>query len=243
MTGYLYKEFKLNIRLVLIFLLTYLFFSACPIFAVSESKDDDTIGQALTMILGVFCIFTFISAGCIQSGVFNGDDRKKWVYFVTSTPSGIKGQIGAKYLFTMLFVMFVVTLETLKLALAEEITGQTSGLSVLLAAMFYVQLFMRAVEYPLIVRFGAKMGSMVKITAVCVIILGVIIYALFGDTSVFASMDTFWERMFAFVGNPDKLKKLLLWTGIGALAVLPLYYISYRISVMLYLKGAENYAK
>lgn len=243
MTGYLYKEFKLNIRLVLLFLLTYIFFSVVPIFAITESKGDDTIGYTMTMILGVFCIFTFITAGCIQSGVFNGDDRKKWAYFVTSTPSGIKGQIGAKYLFTMLFCMFVVTLETLKLALAETISGQPSGLSVLIAAMFYVQLLMRAVEYPLIVRFGVKMGSMVKITAVCVVILGFIIYMLFGDTSAFASLDTFWERMFAFVGDPDKLKKLLLWTGICTLAVLPLYYISYRISVKLYLKGAENYAK
>ena len=243
MTGYLYKELKLTIRLVLLFLLTYLFFSIVPIFAVVDAKDDDTIGQTLTMILGVFCIFTFITAGCIQSGVFNGDDRKKWAYFVTSTPSGIKGQIGAKYLFTMLFTMFVVTLETLKLALAEEIAGQTLGLSVLIAAMFYVQLLMRAVEYPLIVRFGVKMGSMVKITAVCVLVLGFIVYALFGDTSAFASMDTFWERMFAFVGDPDKLKKLLLWVGVCTLAVLPLYYLSYRISVKLYLKGAENYAK
>lgn len=243
MTGYLYKEFKLNIRLVLLFLLTYIFFSVVPIFAITESKGDDTIGYTMTMILGVFCIFTFITAGCIQSGVFNGDDRKKWAYFVTSTPSGIKGYIGAKYLFTMLFAMFVVTLETLKLALAEEILGRSSGLSVLIAAMFYVQLLMRAVEYPLIVRFGVKMGSMVKITAVCVAILGFIVYILFGDTSAFASMDTFWERMFAFVGDPDKLKKLLLWTGICTLAVLPLYYISYRISVKLYLKGAENYAK
>ena len=243
MTGYLYKEFKLNIRLVLLFLLTYLFFSACPIFAVVISRDEDTTDKAVTMILGVFCIFTFIMAGCIQSGVFNGDDRKKWAYFVTSTPSGIKGYMGAKYLFTMLFAMFVVTLETLKLSLAEEITGQTSGLSVLIAAMFYVQLLMRAVEYPLIVRFGVKMGSMVKITAVCVVILGFIVYMLFGDTSAFASLDTFWEKMFAFVGDQDKLKKLLLWTGICTLAVLPLYYISYRISVKLYLKGAENYAK
>ena len=243
MTGYLYKEFKLNLRLILIFLLTYIFFSVGPIFAVVDAKDDDTIGQTLTMILGMFCIFTFITAGCIQSGVFNGDDRKKWAYFVTSTPSGIKGQIGAKYLFTMLFCMFVVTLETLKLALAEQISGQSSGLSVLIAAMFYVQLLMRAVEYPLIVRFGVKMGSMVKITAVCVLVLGFIVYALFGDTSAFASMDTFWERMFAFVGDPDKLKKLLLWVGVCTLAVLPLYYLSYRISVKLYLKGAENYAK
>ena len=243
MTGYLYNEFKLNLRLILVFLLTYIFFSVVPIFAVVDAKDDDTIGQTLTMILGVFSIFTFITAGCIQSGVFNGDDRKKWAYFVTSTPSGIKGQIGAKYLFTMLFVMFVVTLETLKLALAEQISGQSSGLSVLVAALFYVQLLMRAVEYPLIVRFGVKMGSMVKITAVCVAVLGFIVYMLFGDTSAFASLDTFWEKMFAFVGDPEKLKKLLLWTGICTLAVLPLYYISYRISVKLYLKGAENYAK
>ena len=73
--------------------------------------------------------------------------------------------------------------------------------------------------------------------------LGFVIYLLFGDTSPFENMDNFWGNIDKARNDPEKLKKAMLWFSILTAAVIPVYFLSYRLSVKWYLKGVENYAK
>ena len=66
---------------------------------------------------------------------------------------------------------------------------------------------------------------------------------LFGDTSAFADMDTFFDRLLAALADENKVKRMTLWFSIITLAVIPIYYLSYRLAVKWYLKGVESYAK
>ena len=56
-------------------------------------------------------------------------------------------------------------------------------------------------------------------------------------------MDTFLDRLFNAIQDPDTLKKITLKFSIAAAAVIPVYYLSYRLSVRWYLKGVETYEK
>ena len=109
--------------------------------------------------------------------------------------------------------------------------------------LFYVQLFMRSLEYPLIVRFGGKMGNVVKMVLIAAVVLGGAVYLLFGDLSPFADMSSFWDRLFEALEDSEAVGKIALGTGIAAVGITVLYYLSYRLSVKWYLKGVDHYAK
>ena len=47
----------------------------------------------------------------------------------------------------------------------------------------------------------------------------------------------------AALADENKVKRMTLWFSIITLAVIPIYYLSYRLAVKWYLKGVESYAK
>ena len=246
MTGLLYKELKLNWKKLLGFFPAMIAYPVMIMIVMLTTKDDliADSGTGLDyLMLGFGAFIAFLVGGAFEDSLFREDERKKWAYFVTSTPTGVKGQMGAKYLLTMIFSMLTVTSLVLCNGLAMEGDMEVHDCSVVYVFFFYVQLLMRAIEYPLMARFGGKTGKNVKILLVGVISLILFIYALFGDTSVFSDMSDFWGTLFKIFDDPEKNKKIMLWFGIGAAAILPIYYLSYRFAVKWYLKGVENYAK
>ncbi|MCR5600788.1 MAG: ABC-2 transporter permease [Ruminococcus sp.] len=246
MTGLLYNELKLNWKKLLGFFPVVIAYPVMIVIVMLTTKDDilDDSGTGLDyLMLGLGAFIAFLIGGAFEDSLFKEGERKKWAYFVTSTPTGVKGQMGAKYLLTMIFSMLTVTVLVLCNGLAMESDMEVHDFSVIYVLFFYVQLLMRAVEYPLMTRFGSKTGKDVKILLIGVISLILFIYALFGDTSEFSDMSNFWEKLFKIFGDPEKTKKIMLWFSIGAVAILPIYYLSYRLAVKWYLKGVEHYAK
>ncbi|WP_019680364.1 ABC-2 transporter permease [Ruminococcus flavefaciens] len=242
MAGLLYKELRLTRFVFILFLISEMIFwtlLGC-LFGLS---DDDVTLKAFSLVAGLFIVISTFFAGIVESGIFSGEERKKWAYYVASTPVGVSGYIGAKYVTTLIFSMAVVLLHTLVLSAYSQLTGRCGSLTLLVVALFYIQLFMRSVEIPLVVRFGNKTGNSLKLAGLLAILIVGVVYMLFGDTSVFNNMDNFWEWLFSVLKDRKKLNTLILSIGIMTVAVLPLYYLSYRLSVKWYLKGAENYAK
>lgn len=246
MTGFLYKEIKLNWKRFFIFFPAMLAYPVM-LMIVFLTTDDDIMEDASVgldyLMLGFGAFIAFLVGGAFEDSLFKDGENKKWAYFVTSTPTGIKGQMGAKYLLTMMFSMLTVTVLVLCNGLAMEGDTKVRDFSIIYVSFFYVQLLMRAIEYPLMARFGGKNGKNVKILIISVITLIAIIYTLFGDTSAFNDMPNFWETLFKTFGDPEKAKKIMLWFSIGAASILPIYYLSYRLAVKWYLKGVEHYAK
>lgn len=246
MTGFLYKEIKLNWKRLLIFfpvMMAYPVFFAVVFFADTGDFVEDFEYYIDYMLLGFGAFIAFIVGGTFEDSLFKDGENKKWAYFVTSTPSGIKGHIGAKYLLTLIFSMLTVTALVLCNGLAMEGESGIRDASVVYIALFYVQLLMRAIEFPLIARFGGKTGKTIKIALIGVITFIVFVYALFGDTSVFSDMPNFWETLFKALKDQEKMKKIMMWFSIATAAIIPLYYCSYRLAVKWYLKGVEHYAK
>jgi uncharacterized membrane protein YciS (DUF1049 family) len=105
--------------------------------------------------------------------------------------------------------------------------------------LFFLQLFLRAVETPFLVRYGSKSGKQVKLLVLLGAVFLVIVYLLFGPLP---DSDTVFETIVNWFSGENKLSGMLL----GAAAILPymivaLYYVSYRISCRLYQRGVEAY--
>ena len=106
----------------------------------------------------------------------------------------------------------------------------------LLVLLFSMSLVMDALSLPFIIYFGTNYGLNAKASALGVILLLVLVYALFGDIYYFLSNGfmTAVEKLFED-GN------VLLMMGLLPYGSALLYWISCKLSVVLFRKGAENY--
>ena len=228
MTGLVYKEWKQNRW----FILSMILCGSAPLIVLlimrGEIKD---IGEAPIRIGGM--IAGFLAAGALQMMVLRGDDRKLWGYWITSTADGYKGFLRVKY--EMIFAMIVLFLFTLQCvdrgycAVAADVgtrdVGEISGIAVLLC---FVQILLRAIDIPFVYRFGSKKGSFVKLTYL--IMLTIFLLALF-----ILNKDRFDSIIEVFKTNSS------LMLSVSLVLCLALYYLSYRITCRLYLKGVEQY--
>ncbi|MBR1392325.1 MAG: ABC-2 transporter permease [Ruminococcus sp.] len=228
MTGLVYKEWKQNRW----FILSMILCGSAPLIVLlimrGEIKD---IGEAPIRIGGM--IAGFLAAGALQMMVLRGDDRKLWGYWITSTADGYKGFLRVKY--EMIFAMIVLFLFTLQCvdrgycAVAADVgtrdVGEISGIAVLLC---FVQILLRAIDIPFVYRFGSKKGSFVKLTYL--IMLTIFLLVLF-----ILNKDRFDSIIEVFKTNSS------LMLSVSLVLCLALYYLSYRITCRLYLKGVEQY--
>ena len=243
MTGLLYRELRLHWKNLLVFTICMMAYPVL-ITVMCVTGDEETVPYEISyMLFGLGGFIAFLVGGAFENLIFTDNGRKKWAYFVASTPTGVKGQIGAKYLFTLIDAMLITTLLILNNCLAMEGKAKIGDSSLIFVGLFYMQLLMRAIEFPLVARFGGKTGNAVKITIVGVVALVIFVYGLFGDTSAFSDMPNFWETLFKTMNDPEKMKKKVLLFSIITTEIIPIYYLSYRLSVKWYLKGVENYAK
>ena len=104
MKGLVYKEWKQNYR----FILSMILCALVPFIIVLILEGE---GSAMVSIIGL--IIGFIVAGLLQVMVLDGDDRKMWSYWVSSTADGYRGFLRNKYI--MIFGMIVLFLISMKL--------------------------------------------------------------------------------------------------------------------------------
>ena len=247
MTGLLYKEFRQNRFMLLIGIGISLFFLMLPIQAVIEEYggDEEYFNAYMMTIKLAFSAAIFFMTGAIHSVIFESDERKKWVYFAACTPECVEGVLWRKYtvvfMLTGICVIYCFVVDAVFCIFAEE----SSVISIVMMIV-YVQIFLRAIEIPFWVRFGTKRGSMVKAAIMLAIIFAIILYALFGDLSVFSSSESLIDKIMGFVNKfleGDMPDGIILITGVFPFAAAALYYLSYRISCKLYLKGVEEFDK
>ncbi|MCH5192600.1 MAG: ABC-2 transporter permease [Oscillospiraceae bacterium] len=238
MNGLLYKEFRQNRFMLLIGCGIALVLLIMPIKAVIDEPE-----STILLYKAAFTAAVFFLTGAIQQIFFQSDEQKKWAYFVSATPKSVSGMLWTKY--TVVFMTSGICFIYCFIAdCALCIFAEDSMVAQIAVQLIYIQLFLRAIEIPFWVRFGTKRGNMVKAFFVLVIIFAVILYLLFGDLSIFRAglMDRLYRMLTDFMeGNvPDWV---FLVQGIFPFAAAALYYLSYKISCRLYLKGVEEFDK
>ncbi|SFB84674.1 hypothetical protein [Ruminococcus albus] len=227
MKGLVYKEWKQNHRFILSIILCAIAPFAMVLLLQGESS-------AMVCIIGL--IIGFLAAGSLQMMVLNGDDRKLWSYWVSSTADGYRGFLRNKYI--MIYGMITLFFISLKIAdigycalLYDAEQTYVSKFIGIALPLCFVQIFLRAIDIPFYYFFGRKIGSVIK----CIIM------------SIDAFFLTFYLIMYS-----DSMGKLFdlgqsliaaknITLTVMFLAALAFYYLSYRLTCLVYLKGAEHY--
>ena len=205
--------------------------------------------EGAEMLMMFFALMGVYIAGMMESMVLQADERKKWTYFVASTPQGARGQVFYKYviilLMSCLWLGAFFFMEGIYMSLRFFVSGeQSSSMIGLMVSVLYIQLMMWAVEMPFAIRFGTEMGSKVRFFALGAVFFGIVVYLLFGPLP--SNFGELMDKVFAFVMNlrdGNVPEWVILVQALFPYAAVGLYVLSYRISCRMYLKGAEQYDK
>ena len=257
MRGLLFKKIKQNwIALLMSFLFPAIICFLSLLLSGTEETEDFSLTRAcevfgingtLTRIL--YCGFVYFTLGSLQANVLVADENKKWGYFVASTPKGKEGQMYSNYLiiFMMCGLTYIsyIIIETALGVLTYHLTGEIcTSIVGITSFMLYVQLFLRAIELPSLVRFGTKIGGHLRAIVLALLVVGVGVYLLFGPLPT--DSGTLAESIFSFIEDftngliPDWL---LFMQSIFPVIAVGGFILSWFISSNFYLKGVENYDK
>lgn len=239
MFGAMYKDFivlKIHFRVIIpIISFVFLWMIALPLLTSGEKLEDWELG--LVFVLSSIIIFFVLLM--LGQAIIESDERKKWLFFISSAPDGIKTQVGSKYLINFLITTCVFNLLTVIGSLNSAIYDVDITIFQTLGFQFaWLQLLIYAIETPFVLAFGSKTGNYIRMLIIALFSLGFIIYGLFGDLSIFGSPVEFFMWLKNFLS--DSSSYFLLLTPP---AILCLYYISYRISCAVYLKGGDSFDK
>lgn len=236
MFGLIYKEIIANKKQFIPILVVTVFAS---LFMIIPPILEDIEGWEVNLLLCFTTIIISLIVEMFQQGIFEHDERKIWQNFICSTPDGIKKQISSKYIFNLFMSSMMFCWCTFMFYIASAICNQNTTIAgLVLQLIVFIQIFIRAVETPFIIFFGSKKGNVIRMVIMGLIGLSGAVYGLFGDLSIFGSLEDFikWFQG-TFADNIPMIIRLI------PACVFFLYWISYKISCLLYLKGGENYDK
>ena len=248
MKGLLYKELVQNKIMLFSVGICCIFFSffmgIMPFLPFMKDGDELSGNNSFTVIMMMFITaLDYLFLLCFQGNFFQNDERKKWAYFIASSPETAVGQVRSKYFLVLILDMSVLIwtyfFENIANAFQDTLTGTIS----ISAILFFLHLFISAFDIPFMVRFGTKGGNMVHTVIFVLMIAFGGIYFLFGDLSFFDSMDEFYQKLIDFVHGEHISEWTFLGLGVFFWLTIGCYYLSYKISCKFYLKGVEYYAK
>lgn len=242
MSGLLYKNWRQMFGTLMVILGTQVLCSITTIiFALFNSSGGELSNDEAAFVLFVsafmsFAIFFFIHL-TYSDGLFAKDEKHSVTNFVISAPTGLAGQIRSKYYFVFAeYIAFLFIQYITDVIVCGIVNDSAVSASLLIMVLFSIMLILTAVEIPFIVRFGSSHGLQVKGAALAVIVFIIAVYFLFGDISIFDEPD-----ILAALQEKMSDAVTLGTTAVICGGAIPIYYMSYRISVKLYKKGAESY--
>ena len=227
----LYKEYLVHIKQLSWIAPIIIIVSLFPLLPTLTTPDLES--WELQLVLALSTTITMLVSGMFEQGIFEADERNIWKSFILSAPNGNIRQTGAKYI----FILIISGISTLLIYLMFHINGAILDTDVtintdILMILLSIQLLLRTLEIPFIIRFGSKNGNIYRMVIFGAIALGCIIYGLFGDLSIFGSVESFVKWFMDFFSKDNSLLFRLL-----PLAVLPCYFLSFLISCNLFRKS------
>ena len=254
MIGLFRKDFYLvRTRMIVFAVLVLLMTVFETVIIVSFSAEFSPPSGMQSSTIMNFCIFlvfflVFSAGEGLKGNLLPADRNKRSKHFLMATPLCVKGCVASKYYEGIIVpIVGFIYLEVFQLT-CGAFTGSLIDHSLLFVCMIFVSLFFGSLSIPFYVRFGQK-GVHIKTAILLSIVFLLFVYGLFGDISMFIGNDSiaqFGNLIVYFSDTKTLFSRLsgtddprILWIVLIPLLILILYYVSYRISCMLYRKGAE----
>lgn len=240
MTGLIYKEYKQN-KLILISVVLIPFVVYMIPFLLMYGMEDKGSNDNNQILFTLMIFVGYIALAVIQSLAFRGDDTKKWGYFIASNPEGIKGYLYTKYMMVLgmglFFSFFMAVAEMVSEVIYESVYHRSLlPMSSLYMILFLAQLIFAAIDIPFIVRFGLKMGSIIKTVIIMSFVLIFTVAFVISPAAVVNAFDSIGKISSGEISG-------LVFTSMFPYLSFVLFYLSYKVSCVIYMKGVENYAK
>lgn len=189
--------------------------------------------------MGICMIAPYIIFLLTNSELFHYDEREKWCCFAVSTPQSFKGQVAAKYLFSLGLNIATLLTSLICCGILLAVTGENLISNMRMGLLFFgLTVTFNAFEFPFYFRFGSEHGSQIKAVSIGIVLLALCIYGLFGDISFLLS-DTIVEDFIAIMDGTFFRTFSVVLPGISVV----LLFLSFLISTPLYRKGIECYEK
>lgn len=243
MKGLLYKNFMtFRVHILALGLMLVLSALMCIPYAFVEISniksgitDPNTSTFTIYMIMMFFVTFFLIRP--LSGELFATDEKTITYNFFFSTPLSAKGLIQSKYYFILLLDLGILfgcfLIDIIVMAIMGEYAVSTLTICVIL---FSIMLILMAIRIPFFIRFGTKMAPEVQTLYIYIFICIGTVYVLFGNISFFFE-ENILEALMAYLQSGKVIFVLSLLPYVAVL----LYYLSYRISLVLYRKGVETY--
>ncbi len=237
MKGLLYKELVTQkLAIMMIAVASFFYGFAMNISTAIESAAQETPSFLLEMgLVAAFAVFFIFSM--VIPEFFKKDEKGSWSAFAISSPQGAKGQIQSKYIIILIINLAILFTLFVADCIIVAIVGDTAASSLSkYVIIFCFSLAINAIEMPFYVRFGSSKGGNVKAAIISAGIIALMIYALFGDLTIFMGENPI-ESIYNFIihGKTIWIVALLPFVAIA------MYIASYNISLRLYQKGVESY--
>ncbi|MBQ7003981.1 MAG: ABC-2 transporter permease [Oscillospiraceae bacterium] len=247
MYGFLYRYFRVMRQMLIVFGFVILFTVFMPIFQalVWEAEELNNVMEHDMSCMLTYCVLMMLSY-FMNDELHKADEKRLPVYFAVASPAGVKGYVKSKYIRTLLlpFIAMNVCLMTDLTAAAildlRQDVNRATTFTGIYTGLFMMFILLSAIELPFMIRFGVKKGANVK----AVIFLGILaaagIYFLFGDISMFGTMEDFIRFLLDVMSGKRGGTTMLAISALMPIVTLALYYLSYLLSCKLYLKGVEQ---
>lgn len=240
MKGLLYKNY-ISCRLALLGMVAILFMiglmNTMLAFNMTTATKLGIDATAITATMSMAYLMVFACICLPVRELFVSDEKTITYSFFFSTPQSAKGLILSKYYFVLLIDLGLLFGCFLIDIIVMLIMGEYAvSLLTIYVILFSIMLIFMAFSIPCSVRFGTKIGQETSVLSFFAFVCILAIYALFGNISFFFE-ENILEALIAYLLSG---KVIFVISFLPYVAIL-LYYLSYRISLLLYRKGVESY--
>ncbi len=241
MTGLLYKDFKAVKGHY--YIMSLLCFTAVlilhKIFFCNE-QIDILVGMWLSLV--PFALISMLLVK-IEIGIIAADEVKNAKIYLLSLPVSAKDYIASKYWFMLIghYVILSVSMlwgityqiQTVDIGVSELVSNIIS----LLPAILCGTLSLVALELPFFILAGSKKGAMIKTAMLLAVMLGLIVFLLFGDLTILDKLD--FAKFFKYLEEHiEILFKIQIFAPVISLL---LYYCSYRVTCIFFARKESGY--
>ena len=240
MSGLIYRNLYLH-RFPLMFiggfsvLMSALWIWVVCVSAIEVRKDPPT-GMFIVIVGFVVFGLLFFLSNMLNSMIFQTDEKGVCCSFAFSTPLGGRGFIESKYYTVLIINTAVLTYCFIIDRITTFIAGPSVSMLTSLVLIFSLTALINSITMPFMVRFGGDKGVNISFSSVMVIFGILFVYFLFGDISFLMSEDPYTNFM-NWLDSGD----VMLWVGLFPYFSFLCYYLSFRVSVKLFQKGAASY--
>ncbi len=247
MYGFLYRNFRVMRQMLVLFSFVILFTVFMPIFGalVWEAEElNDMMEYHMPCMLSYFVLMML--SYFMNDELHKADEKRLPIYFAVASPAGVKGYVKSKYICTLLLPFISMNICLIAdiiaaaiLDLRSDVTETPSFMGIY-TGLFMMIIFLNAIELPFMIRFSVKKGANVKAVIFIGILAAAGIYFLFGDISMFGTMEEFMQFLLDVMNGKRGGTTLFAISALMPLVTLGSYYLSYLLSCKLYLKGVEQ---